>query len=171
MSLSNTAELTGVTEGSATDAQTWTIQSASASAGGNGYGITMTKYDADQVGATLESAEFTLYSVDMERAATVGVENARTLFATAETDANGKISFGTSGKAMSDCVLYQLVETKAPAGYDKADFKWIMLKGKASDADYQAGLNKAKTIVNNAEIIGDDRRYEQDIKTLRAPAA
>ena len=160
VSLSNTTELTGVTEGSATDAQTWTIQSAFASAGGNGYGITMTKYDADQVGATLEGAEFTLYGVDMERAATVGVENARTLFATTETDANGKISFGTSGKAMSDCVLYQLVETKAPAGYDKADFKWIMLKGKASDADYQAGLNKAKTTVDNAEIIGDDKRDE-----------
>lgn len=51
--LSNTAELTGVTEGTAIDDQIWTIQSASASAGGNGYGITMTKYDAQQVGATL----------------------------------------------------------------------------------------------------------------------
>ena len=63
--LSNTAKLTGVTEGSATDKKTWTVKNAAASAGGNGYGITMTKYDAQQVGATLAGAEFTLYSVDM----------------------------------------------------------------------------------------------------------
>lgn len=121
--LSNTAELTGVTEGSAIDEQKWTIQSASASAGGNGYGITMTKYDAQQVGATLKGAGFALYSVDM------GGESARKLFATAETDDNGKISFGTSGSAMNSCVLYQLEEISAPAGYAKAEPTWIMLKG------------------------------------------
>ena len=152
--LSNTAELTGVTEGSAIDEQKWTIQSASASAGGNGYGITMTKYDAQQVGATLKGAEFTLYSVDM------GGESTRALFATAETGANGKISFGTSDKAMNSCVLYQLVETRAPVGYAKADHTWIMLKGSASDEDYQTALAKAKTIAGGAEIIGDDKKDE-----------
>lgn len=160
VSLSNTAELTGVTEGSAIDEQKWTIQSASASAGGNGYGITMTKYDADQVGATLEGAEFKLYSVDMERAAIVGVENARTLFATAKTDANGKISFGTSNKKMSNCVLYQLVETKAPDGYVAAVPTWIMLKGSAHDDVYQDVLAKAKSIVVDAEIVNDAKKDE-----------
>lgn len=154
VSLSNTAELTGVTEGTAIDEQIWTIQNASASAGGNGYGITMTKYDAQQVGATLKGAEFRLYSVDM------GGESTRALFATAETDANGKISFGTSDKKMSNCVLYQLVETKAPVGYAKADPTWIMLKGGASDADYQAALTKAKDIVDGAEIIDDTKKDE-----------
>lgn len=154
VSLSNTAELTGVTEGSAIDEQKWTIQSASASAGGNGYGITMTKYDAQQVGATLKGAEFTLYSVDM------GGESTRALFATDETDANGKISFGTSDKAMNSCVLYQLVETRAPVGYAKADPTWIMLKGNASGEDYQTALAKAKTIADGAEIIGDDKKDE-----------
>lgn len=152
--LSNTAKLTGVTDGSATDAQTWTVEGASASAGGNGYGITMTKYDAQQVGATLKGAEFALYSVDM------GGESTRALFATAETDANGKISFGTSDKAMNSCVLYQLVETRAPVGYAKADPTWIMLKGSASDADYQATLTKAKDIVDGAEIIDDAKKDE-----------
>ena len=85
--LSNTATLTGVTDGSATDDQTWTVKSASASAGGNGYGITMTKYDAQQVGATLGGAKFTLYRVNMDQVATVGIEKARTEFETAETDA------------------------------------------------------------------------------------
>lgn len=160
VSLSNTAELTGVTEGSAIDEQKWTIQSASASAGGNGYGITMTKYDADQVGATLEGAEFKLYSVDMERAAIVGVENARTLFATAKTDANGKISFGTCNKKMSNCVLYQLVETKAPDGYVTAVPTWIMLKGSAHDDVYQDALAKAKSIVVDAEIVNDAKKDE-----------
>lgn len=161
VSLSNTAELTGVTEGSAIDEQKWTIQSASASAGGNGYDITMTKYDAQQVGATLKGAEFTLYSVNMDQVADDGnVENARTPFYEAVTDDNGKISFGTSDKKMSNCVLYQLVETKAPVGYAKADPTWIMLKGSASEEDYQAALTKAKDIVDGAEIIDDTKKDE-----------
>lgn len=165
VSLSNTAELAGVTEGSAIDEQKWKIQNASASAGGNGYSITMTKYDAQQVGATLEGAKFTLYSVDMGQVADDGnVENARTPFDEAAidvpTDANGKISFGTSDKKMSNCVLYQLVETKAPVGYATADPTWIMLKGSASDKDYQAALTKAKDIVDGAEIIDDTKKDE-----------
>lgn len=158
--LSNTAALTGVTDGSAADERTWEIKNASAGAGGNGYGITMTKYDAQQVGAPLEGAEFTLYSVDMEQVTASGLENAKTPFKTAETDINGKISFGAEGNAMSNCTLYQLVETKAPEGYATAEFKWIMLKGKASDEDYRNALEKAKPIVGNAEIIGDDKKDE-----------
>lgn len=160
VSLSNTARLTGVTEGLATDEKIWTVKSASATAGGNGYGITMTKYDAQQVGATLEGAEFTLYKVDVDRAATDGVENARTWFQTAKTDANGKASFGTSDKAMADCVLYQLVETEAPEGYAAAEPTWIMLKGNASDDAYQKALDKAKGIVGGAKIISDAKRDE-----------
>lgn len=158
--LSNTAMLTGVKGGSATDGQTWEIKKASASAGGNGYGITMTKYDAQQVGATLERAEFTLYSVNMDQVATVGIENARTKFEAAPTDANGKISFGAEDKAMVNCVLYQLVETKAPDGYAAAAPTWIMLKGNADDEEYQTELNKAKSIVKDSEIIGDDKKDE-----------
>lgn len=157
VSLSNTAELTGVTEGTAIDERIWTIQNASASAGGNGYGITMTKYDAQQVGATLEGAEFRLYRVDIDQASTA---SAKTLFATAKTDANGKISFGTSTQRMNNCVLYQLVETGAPVGYAKADPTWIMLKGSASDDGYQAALDKAEAIVGNVEIIGDAKKDE-----------
>ena len=158
VSLSNTARLTGVTEGLATDEKIWTVKNASATAGGNGYGITMTKYDAQQVGATLEGAEFTLYKVDVDRAATDGVENARTWFQTAKTDANGKISFGTSDKAMADCVLYQLVETGAPEGYAAAEPTWIMLKGNASDDAYQEALTKAKNIVGDVEIVDDAKK-------------
>lgn len=158
VSLSNTAKLTGVTEGTAIDEQIWTIQNASASAGGNGYGITMTKCDAQQVGATLGGAEFTLYSVNMNQVATVGIDNARTWFETAKTDANGKISFGTRDKAMSNCVLYQLVETDAPEGYAAASPTWIMLKGSAGDDEYQAALTKAKNLVVDAEIIGDAKK-------------
>ncbi len=158
--LSNTAALTGVTDGSAAGERTWEIKNASASAGGNGYGITMTKYDAQQVGATLKGAKFTLYSVDMEQVAASGLENAKTPFETAETDINGKISFGAEGNAMSNCTLYQLVETKAPEGYATAESKWIMLKGKASDEDYRNALEKAKPIVDNAGIIGDDKKDE-----------
>ena len=158
VSLSNTAKLTGVTEGTAIDERIWTIQNASASAGGNGYGITITKYDAQQVGATLGGAEFTLYSVNMNQVATVGIDNARTRFETAKTDANGKISFGTRDKAMNNCVLYQLVETDAPEGYAVASPTWIMLKGSAGDDEYQTALTEAKNLVGDAEIIGDAKK-------------
>ena len=160
VSLSNTARLTGVTEGLATDEKLWTVKSASATAGGNGFCITMTKYDAQQVGATLKGAEFTLYKVDVDRAATDGVENARTRFQTDVTNANGKISFGTSGNAMADCVLYQLVETGAPEGYAAAEPTWIMLKGNAPDDVYQEALTKARNIVGDAEIIDDAKKDE-----------
>lgn len=160
--LSNTATLTGVKDGSATDDRTWTVQSASATAGGNGYGITMTKYDAQQVGATLEGAEFKLYSVDMDQAKNLeDVESVRKPFGTATTDANGKISFGTSDKKMTNFVLYQLVETKAPTGYAMAQQPiWIMLKGGASMEAYQTELEKAKAIVGDAEIVGDAKKDE-----------
>lgn len=161
VSLSNTAKLTGVTEGLAIDEHKWTIQSASASAGGNGYGITMAKYDAQQVGATLKGAEFTLYSVDVGKVNHLeDVEGVRTLFDTAETDVNGNISFGAESHKMSNCELYQLVETKAPKGYAAAEPKWIMLKGNAGDDAYQAAFQKAKAIVGDAEIIGDDKKDE-----------
>lgn len=160
VSLSNTAELTGVKEGSAIDEQNWKIQNASASAGGNGYSITMTKYDAQQVGATLEGAEFKLYSVDMDQAKNLeDMESARTLFGTATTDVNGKISFGTSDKKMGNCVLYQLVETKAPTGYAVTQQPvWIMLRGSANDEGYQEALAEARAVVKNAEIIGDAKK-------------
>lgn len=160
VSLSNTARLTGVTEGLVTDEKLWTVKSASATAGGNGFGITMTKYDAQQVGATLKGAEFTLYKVDVDRAATDGVENARTRFQIDVTNANGKISFGTSGNAMADCVLYQLVETGAPEGYAAAEPTWIMLKGNAPDDVYQEALAEARNIVGDAEIIDDAKKDE-----------
>lgn len=158
VSLSNTATLTGVTDCSATDVQTWEIKNASASAGGNGYGITMTKYDAQQVGATLKGAQFTLYSVNMDQVAAKGIEGARAEFETADTDVNGKISFGKKDKAMTDCVLYQLVESKAPDGYAAAGDIWIMLKGNATTEAYQAALKKARGVVRDTEIIGDDKK-------------
>ena len=157
--LSNTAELTGVKDGSATDDKIWIIQSAAASAGGNGYSITMIKYDAQQVGAPLGGAEFKLYSVNMDKAEKLeDVESARTPFDTATTDVNGKISFGTEGNRMRNCTLYQLVETKAPEGYAVTGPTWIMLKGEATDGEYQSALNKAKSIVENSEIISDAKK-------------
>ena len=154
--LSNTATLTGVKDGSATDDRTWEIKNASASAGGNGYGITMTKYDAQQVGATLEGAEFELYSMDVDQAKNLeDMESTKTLFDTAKTDANGKISFGTEAKRMGNCKLYKLVESKAPEGYDTTSPTWIMLKGDATTEEYQTALEKAMDVVGDAEIIGD----------------
>ena len=59
---------------------------------------------------------------------------------------------------MTDCVLYQLVESKAPDGYAAAGDIWIMLKGNATTEAYQAALEKARGVVRDAEIIGDDKK-------------
>ena len=52
------------------------------------------------------------------------------------------------------------METKAPDGYAAAAPTWIMLKGNADDEEYQTELNKAKSIVKDSEIIGDDKKDE-----------
>lgn len=108
----------------------------------------------------MRGAEFKLYSVDMDQAKNLeDMESARTLFGTATTDVNGKISFGASDKKMGNCVLYQLVETKAPTGYAVTQQPvWIMLRGSANDEGYQEALAEARAVVKNAEIIGDAKK-------------
>ncbi len=71
--------------------------------------------------------------------------------------------FGTSKKAMSNCELYQLVETRAPDGYAEAEPKWIMLKGNAEDdVIIRLRSKKQSDRCGGAEIVddanGDDRR-------------
>lgn len=146
VSLSNTASLTGVFDGNAKHENNWEIRKASGSAGGSGYGVTVTKVDASDITKKLSGAEFTLYEVDMDEALDSGLDSAKTLIRRAETDEEGTVTFGTPTQKMEAYKLYCLEETKAPGGYNIASKPvWILLKGE-SETEYQTALTKAEEL-------------------------
>lgn len=146
VSLSNKASLTGVYDGDTVHSKDWAIKKAFGSAGGSGYGVTVTKVDESDVTKKLPGAEFTLYEVDMDKALEFGLDSAKTLIRSAETDEKGTVTFGTSTQKMEAYKLYCLEETEAPGGYNIASKPvWILLKGE-SETEYQAALNKADSL-------------------------
>lgn len=137
VSLSNKASLTGVYDGDTVHSKDWAIKKASGLAGGSGYGVTVTKVDESDVTKKLPGAEFTLYEVDMDKALEFGLDSAKTLIRSDETDETGTVTFGTPTQKMEAYKLYCLEETKAPGGYNIASKPvWILLKGNNED-DYQ----------------------------------
>lgn len=146
VSLSNTASLTGVFDGNAKHENNWEIRKASGSAGGSGYGVTVTKVDASDITKKLSGAEFTLYEVDMDKALDSGLDSAKRLIRSAKTDEKGTVTFGTATQKMEAYKLYCLEETKAPGGYSIASKPvWILLKGE-SETEYQTALTKADSL-------------------------
>lgn len=95
VSLSNKASLTGVYDGDTVHSKDWAIKKASGLAGGSGYGVTVTKVDESDVTKKLPGAEFTLYEVDMDKALEFGLDSAKTLIRSDETDETGTVTFGT----------------------------------------------------------------------------
>lgn len=120
VSLSNKASLTGVYDGDTVHSKDWAIKKASGSAGGSGYGVTVTKVDESDVTKKLPGAEFTLYEVDMDKALKFGLDSAKTRIRSDETDEKGTVTFGTPTQKMEAYKLYCLEETKAPGGYNIA---------------------------------------------------
>lgn len=146
VSLSNKASLTGVYDGDTVHSKDWAIKKASGSAGGNGYGVTVTKVDESDVTKKLPGAEFTLYEVDMDKALEFGLDSAKTLIRSDETDEKGTVTFGTPTQKMEAYKLYYLEETKAPGGYNIVSKPvWILLKGE-SETEYQTALTKADSL-------------------------
>lgn len=146
VSLSNKASLTGVYDGDTVHSKDWAIKKASGSAGGNGYGVTVTKVDESDVTKKLPGAEFTLYEVDMDKALEFGLDSAKTLIRSDETDEKGTVTFGTPTQKMEAYKLYCLEETKAPGGYNIVSKPvWILLKGE-SETEYQTALTKADSL-------------------------
>lgn len=146
VSLSNKASLTGVYDGDTVHSKDWAIKKASGSAGGSGYGVTVTKVDESDVTKKLPGAEFTLYEVDMDKALKFGLDSAKTRIRSDETDEKGTVTFGTPTQKMEAYKLYCLEETKAPGGYNIASKPvWILLKGNNED-DYQKALTKAEEL-------------------------
>lgn len=142
VSLTNKASLTGVWDGEESHSKNWEIQKASGSAGGSGYGVTVTKVDKSDIEKKLSGATFTLYKVDMGTALTDGVDAAKTVFQEVSTGDSGTATFGTADKKMEAYTLYCLEETQAPEGYNVVDKPvWIMLKGQ-DEQQYRDALAK-----------------------------
>lgn len=168
VSLSNKASLTGVYDGDTVHSKDWAIKKASGSAGGSGYGVTVTKVDESDVTKKLPGAEFTLYEVDMDKALKFGLDSAKTQIRSDETDEKGTVTFGTPTQKMEAYKLYCLEETKAPGGYNIASKPvWILLKGNNED-DYQKALTKAEELRAKGVDI-DTPTVSTDITVYDAP--
>lgn len=142
VSLTNKASLTGVWDSEESHSKNWEIQKASGSAGGSGYGVTVTKVDKSDIEKKLSGATFTLYKVDMGTALTDGVDAAKTVSQEVSTGDSGTATFGTADKKMEAYTLYCLEETQAPEGYNVVDKPvWIMLKGQ-DEQKYRDALAK-----------------------------
>ena len=142
VSLTNQASLEGVFEGDTGYTGDWEIQELNGSAGGSGYGVTVTKVDSSYITKKLSGAEFTLCEVDMDLASTSDLASAKSEFQRATTGDSGTATFGTAAKRMEACKLYCLEETSAPSGYNAiAKPVWIMLKG-SNEGNYQEALTK-----------------------------
>lgn len=159
--LSNKASLTGVYDGDTVHSKDWVIQKVFGSAGGSGYGVTITKVDESDITKKLPGAKFTLYEVDMDKALDSGLDSAKTRIRSAETDEKGTVTFGTAAQKMEAYKLYCLEETKAPSGYNVISKPvWILLKGE-SETEYQAALTKADSL----------KRKYADVETPTASTA
>ena len=168
VSLSNKASLTGVYDGDTVHSKDWVIQKVSGSAGGSGYGVTITKVDESDITKKLPGAEFTLYEVNMDRALDSGLDSAKTRIRSAETDEKGTVKFGNATQKMEAYKLYCLEETKAPSGYNVISKPvWILLKGNNED-DYQKALAKAEELRAKGVDI-DTPTASTDITVCDAP--
>ena len=168
VSLSNKASLTGVYDGDTVHSKDWVIQKVSGSAGGSGYGVTITKVDESDITKKLPGAEFTLYEVNMDKALDSGLDSAKTLIRSAETDEKGTVKFGNATQKMEAYKLYCLEETKAPSGYNVISKPvWILLKGNNED-DYQKALAKAEELRAKGVDI-DTPTASTDITVCDAP--
>lgn len=168
VSLSNKASLTGVYDGDTVHSKDWAIKKVSGSAGGSGYGVTVTKVDESDITKKLPGAEFTLYEVDMDKALDSDLDSAKTLIRSTETDEKGTVTFGTPTQKMEAYKLYCLEETKAPGGYNIVSKPvWILLKGNNED-DYQKALAKAEKLRAKGVDI-DTPTVSTDITVYDAP--
>ena len=139
VSLTNSAEISGVANSATSHQKQWTVVKAGATTEGTGYGITVTKSDASNAKKVLGGATFELYQVAWD--------GAETLIGTQVSNDNGVVQFGSKETPLLACTLYYFVETQAPAGYQCSnDRTYFMFKGTYSQEQYQEALNKAKAI-------------------------
>lgn len=104
----------------------------------------------------------------MDKALDSGLDSAKTLIRSAETDEKGTVKFGNATQKMEAYKLYCLEETKAPSGYNVISKPvWILLKGNNED-DYQKALAKAEELRAKGVDI-DTPTASTDITVCDAP--
>lgn len=156
--LSNTAQLSGVEQGSSTTKNDWTIHNAGAGTVGMPGTLQINKADASDLSRPLKGAKFELYMVDMSElpAGAVNdkqVRDASTKVLDGTTNVDGIVTFGSHKSPLKTNVLYFFVETAAPTWKDSdgsttsyeldPSLHYVMLKGADKDA-YDAALKQAK---------------------------
>lgn len=168
VSLSNKASLTGVYDGDTVHSKDWVIQKVSGSAGGSGYGVTVTKVDESDITNKLPGAEFTLSEVNMDTALESGLDAAKNKLRSATTSDDGTVKFGFATQKMEAYKLYCLEETKAPDGYNAVSKPvWILLKGQ-DEQQYREALAKAESLkVKYADV--ETPTASTDITVYDAP--
>ena len=147
--LSNTAQLSGVGQGSSTAENDWTIYNAGAGTAGTAGTLQINKADASDPSHSLQGAKFELHKVDMSKlpAGTVSdkqVRDASKKVLDGTTNVDGIVTFGSTKSPLETNVLYFFVETAAPTSYElDPSLHYVMLKGTDKDA-YDTALKQAK---------------------------
>ena len=147
--LSNTAQLSGMEEGSSTTENDWTIYNAGAGTAGTAGTLQINKADASDPSHSLQGAKFELHKVDMSKlpAGTVSdkqVRDASKKVLDGTTNVDGIVTFGSTKSPLETNVLYFFVETAAPTSYElDPSLHYVMLKGTDKDA-YDTALKQAK---------------------------
>lgn len=156
--LSNTAQLSGVEQGSSTTKNDWTIHNAGAGTVGAPGTLQINKADASDLSRPLKGAKFELYMVDMSKLPDGAVSDEQVRDASRKvldgtTNVDGIVTFGSHTSPLKTNVLYFFVETAAPTWKDSdgsttsyeldPSLHYVMLKGADKDA-YDAALKQAK---------------------------
>lgn len=146
--LSNTAQLSGVGQGSSTAENDWTIYNAGAGTMGAAGMLQINKADASDLSRPLNGAEFELYKVDMSKLPAGAVSDKQVRDASKKvldstTNVDGIVTFGSTKSPLETNVLYFFVETAAPTSYElDPSLHYVMLKGTDKDA-YDKALKQA----------------------------
>lgn len=158
VSLKNVCELKGFDHAGTTSDQKFVVGHVSGTTAGDSCGIQITK--SDEVGNKLQGAKFELYRVDMDASRRGDIKAVKE--ASAQSDANGNISFGTKRDPLLSNTLYYFIETVPPEGYEITfkDPTYVMAMG--SDAEeYAAEFKKAQALGINPSASSTFNVYDK----------
>lgn len=158
VSLKNVCELKGFDHAGTTSDQNFVVGHVSGTTAGDSCGIQITK--SDEVGNKLQGAKFELYCVDMDASKRGDIKAVKE--ASAQSDANGNISFGTKQDPLLSNTLYYFIETVPPEGYEITfkDPTYVMAMGPDAE-EYAAEFKKAQALGITPSASGTFNVYDK----------
>lgn len=158
VSLKNVCELKGFDHAGTTSDQNFVVGHVSGTTAGDSCGIQITK--SDEVGNKLQGAKFELYCVDMDASKRGDIKAVKE--ASAQSDANGNISFGTKQDPLLSNTLYYFIETVPPEGYEITfkDPTYVMAMGPDAE-EYAAEFKKAQALGINPSASSTFNVYDK----------